>query len=146
MKHVRSGKQKTIWISVCTELHWNLLLTNLQNAFYNESLVSIDGITVAASCSFTNAFRNCTALEHVIFYGIIGNPLDLSWSTLLDKESITSIINALSTTTSGLTVTLSKTAVNNAFGIDVDDEATFPEGSEYYELRNSKSNWTISYV
>jgi hypothetical protein len=41
---------------------------------------------------------------------------------------------------------LSKAAVNNAFGIDVDDASTYPEGSEYYNLRYSKSNWTFNYA
>ena len=40
----------------------------------------------------------------------------------------------------GASITLSKTAVNNAFEIDVDDTTTYPEGSEFYVLRNSKNN------
>lgn len=92
------------------------------------------------------AFMNCTSLENITFEGVVAGNIDLQWSTKLSKTSITNIINVLSTNTTGLTVTLSKTAVNNAFGIDVDDETTWGEGTEYYALRHSKDNWTISYV
>ena len=91
------------------------------------------------------AFQNATALIDVVFEGVIARAVDIHWSPL-SKASIVSIINALSTTTSGLTLTLSKSAVNTAFGINVDDATTYPEGSEYYILRHSKDNWTISYM
>lgn len=63
----------------------------------------------------------------------------------LSKPSITSIINCLSTTTSGLTVTLSKTAVNNAFETSegVADGST---SQEWLNLVATKTNWTISLV
>ena len=77
---------------------------------------------------------------------VVKGTLNVQHSTKLTKRSITSIINALFSATSGTTVTFSKTAINNAFGIDIDDEATYPEGSEYYTLRNTKSNWTFNYV
>lgn len=96
--------------------------------------------------TFSGCFDNCESLEKFIVEGVIGKAgFNVKWSKKLNKESLTSIFNTLSTTTSGLTVTLSKTAVNNAFGIDVDDESTYPEGSEYYTLRHSKDNWTVIY-
>lgn len=92
-------------------------------------------------------FRNCAALEELNVEGVIGqNGFDVHWSTFLNKASIESIIHALSAETEGLAVTLSKTAVNREFGIDVDDPSTYPEGSEYYNLRQSKSKWTINYA
>lgn len=129
--------------------------TNLNANFYQAtSLKSIDklilksdGTNTYQNNSYDRPFFSCNALEHMPVEGVIGqNGFDVHWSTKLDRESIISIINALSTTTTGLTVTLSKTAVNNAFGINVDDPTTYPEGSEWYELRNSKSNWTISFA
>ena len=63
----------------------------------------------------------------------------------LDKASFISIVGSLSTTTSGLTVTFNKAAINSAFGINVDDPSTYPEGSEFYTLRNRRANWTFSY-
>lgn len=84
------------------------------------------------------SFGQCGALEHMPFEGCIGQPnFDMHWSTKLDKESLTSIINCLSTTTSGLAVTLSKTAVNNAF----EGGST---GAEWLTLIGTKSNWTIN--
>lgn len=77
---------------------------------------------------------------------IAQNGIVLDYATSLSKESIANIINTLSTTTSGLSITFNKKSVNTAFGINVDDVTTYPEGTEYYNLRHSKDNWTISYV
>lgn len=61
-------------------------------------------------------FGYCTELEHVGFEGVISKSgLDMQWSTKLSKDSITSLVSALSPTTSDLTVTLSKEAVESAF-------------------------------
>ena len=106
-----------------------------------EKLVTIDKIIVNENVVFsTTTFYNSTSLENLIIEGTIGqNGFNVQWSTKLSKASIISIINALSTTTSGLSVTLSKTAVNNAF-----DGGS--EGAEWLALRATKSNWTISLV
>ena len=97
--------------------------------------------------TFSSTFTNAVVLEHLTITGTIGqNGFNVQHSVVLSKASIVSIINALSDTTSGLTVTLSKTAVNNAFGINVDDATTWGEGTEYYTLRHSKDNWSISYI
>ena len=94
----------------------------------------------------SDMFTSDSSLEDIVIEGVIGtNGFNVQWSTKLNKASIESVINALSADTSGLTLTLSKTAVNNAFGINVDDASTYPEGSEYYILRQSKSNWNIYY-
>lgn len=100
-----------------------------------------DGSQVAS-----NTFTGATKLATMIVDGTIGQNFDLSPCAKLSKESITSVINALSDTTTSMKLTLSKTAVNTAFGINVDDVTTYPEGTEYYNLRHSKDNWTISYV
>lgn len=80
-------------------------------------------------------FYNCYALESITFEGEIAVGINFQWCTLLNKASIESIINALSATTSGLTVTFSKTAVNNAFTAE-----------EWEALEATKTNWTISLV
>ena len=99
------------------------------------------------SQSFTNNFNDSKLINHMIVEGVIGkNGFNVQWLTTLDKESITSIVNALSATTSGLTVTLSKTAIASAFGITSTQVETPTEGSEWYTLRHSKDNWTFSYV
>ena len=112
-----------------------------------QSLVTVNKLIVSNTTRWNNNFSGCRALESLTIEGEVAyNGLDVQHSTKLNKASITSIINALSSTTSGLSVTLSKTAVNNAFGINVDDATTYPEGSEYYALRHSKDNWTINYL
>lgn len=123
-------------------------VNNLQNSFHSCSkLKYIRKLIVGSVTAFANTFNGDEELEMLNIEGTIAkNGFNVQYSKKLNKTSIESIINALSKTTSGLTVTLSKTAVNNAFGIDVDDASTYPEGSEYYELRQSKSNWTINYV
>lgn len=129
--------------------------TNLNSTFHQctalksieKLILKADGTNTFQNNSYDRPFYSCSALEHMIVEGVIGKSnFNVQWSTKLDKESIVSIVNALSPTTSGLTVTLSKTAVNNAFGINLDDVTTYPEGSEWYELRNSKSNWTIDFA
>lgn len=111
------------------------------SSLYNAGTINFENVVVAS-----RAFYACSALKEIRIVGTIKILLDFKDSTLLSKESITSIVNALSQTTSGLTITVSKTAVNNAFNINVDDPTTYPEGSEYYTLRNSKSNWTFNYA
>ena len=86
----------------------------------------------------SSAFYGSSSLENLIIGGKIGATVDIQWSTKLTKESILSIFNALSATKSGLTLTLSTTAVTNAFGSI--------ESTEWINLRASKSNWTISLV
>jgi polygalacturonase len=102
------------------------------------NLVTIDKIILSndGTLGFQSVFDRCGSLENIIFEGVIGkNGLGFGWSTKLSKNSITSIINALSSSTSGLSITLSKTAVNNAFTT-----------SEWEALVSTKSNWTISLV
>lgn len=80
-----------------------------------------------------------------IISGTIGNNCYFNSQSLLDKESIESIINALSTTTSGLSMILSKKAVNTAF----ETSAGAADGStstEWANLSVPKSNWAISLV
>lgn len=120
-------------------------VNNAYYMFYNcVYLKTIRKLIVSGSVTFESTFYNCKALQSITIEGVIGNGFNVRWSPLT-KESITSIINALSTTATGKTLSLKKTAVNTAFGIDVDDETTYPEGSEYYVLRHSRDNWTFSY-
>ncbi len=103
-------------------------------------IIRSDGTTVC-----TSSFSYAKFLNNITIEGVIGNDWNMQWCPL-SKDSIINIINVLSNTTSGLTVTFKKSAINNAFGIDIDDETTYPEGSEYYILRNTKRNWTFSYA
>ena len=117
---------------------------------WSGSLQSIDKVYFAEGVAVTSCFQDCGNLTHVMFGGTFASTgLDLQWSTRLDDESIVSIIDALSLETSGLSITLSKQAVNKAFGIDIDDESTYMPGSageEFYFKICTKDNWTINYI
>lgn len=115
--------------------------TNVQYAFSNMSnLEKISKLIVSENTVFaSNTFTSDAKLTEIIFEGVIAqNGLNLQWSEKLSKVSIESIISCLSTTTSGLSVTFSKTAVNSAFGS--------AESDEWKALIATKSNWTISLV
>lgn len=99
---------------------------------------------VGVGTSYTNPFGYCNNLEEVRFNGTIGkNGLSFKDCTKLSKDSHISTIEHLSATTSGLTVTFSKTAVNKAFETSsgANDGST---STEWTTLVASKSNWTIS--
>ena len=96
---------------------------------------------------------NCPKLENVVIEGVIGNNLNLSHDVKLSKASIESIINHLSDTASGKTLTLSYDAVYEAFKMLGRDEETGEEfwvgheiNNDWLELVASKSNWTITLV
>ena len=117
----------------------------LYYAFYNCQAETIDKLIVTEDLMYIYTFGKCTNLKNIVFEGVIGNNIDFQ-SSPLSKDSITNIVNHLSETKTGQTLTLKKSAVNDAFSINVDDESTYPEGSEFYTLRHSKDNWTFSYV
>ena len=100
---------------------------------YMSALVTIDELIISNTTPNT-LFSSNPALENI---KITGNICTTGWnfrtSTKLSKASITNIINALSTTTSGLSVTISKTAKEAVFTPD-----------EWSALEATKPNWTIS--
>ena len=79
-------------------------------------------------------FHNCYELQNIKIEGVIASNISFHDNPKLTKDSITSIVNALSVTT-GATLTLKKTAVNNAFTTD-----------EWTLLKNTKPNWEIKLV
>ena len=113
----------------------------MANMFFDcKALVSIDEFYPSTKTNFSGTFSGCSMLKTVIFKSEISQDLlDLSKSVLLDKESFESVINQLSSTASGLTVTLSLTAVNNAFEGGKD-------GTDWQTLIATKPNWTIAYA
>ncbi len=111
------------------------VLTQMLNACPN--LRIIRKLRVNENCTYANSFHYLSALEELGIEGVIGkNGVNFTWSSKLNKASITRLINCLSSTTTGLTITLSKTAVINAFGSTT--------ATEWTNLIATKSNWTIS--
>ena len=119
--------------------------TAVQGAFSGASkLTNIDELVVTSSLPYANTFDNCTALTNIRISGTIGNNLNMQ-SCPLNKDSITSVVNALSATTSDKTLTLSEAAVNAAFETSegANDGST---SIDWTTLESYKPNWTISLV
>ena len=115
---------------------------------FNSCLIlkRISSLTFNENTAFTNGFIRCIALEELNIKGIIAQSgFDTSWCKNLNKTSIMSIINALSATTTGLTVKISLTAVNNAFETS-EGLANGSTSAEWIDLVATKSNWTISLI
>lgn len=135
----------------------NSLLTDTKVPFYSNgmsiqytfgnctSLKTIREVAVTPSTTYGNTFTGCTALENITFSGTIAqNGLDFQWSTKLSRASIESIIAALSTTTSGKSITLSATAVRNAYGASASTDLGTYE--PWTSVANTRRNWEISVV
>lgn len=134
--------------------------TSLQNVFYNNNVLTeinvdidarssshiggmfygcinlktikklfVDGTTTGGG---NNAFNKCSALTSIEIGGTIVMSWDMSFCPL-DKDSILSVFNALSTSATGKTCTFNKAAVNAVFT----DE-------EWKALTDTKTNWTIT--
>lgn len=109
--------------------------TTIYMFYWMANCHTIRKLVVTPSTTFEGAFYYCLKLKNITIEGVIANNVDLQWSTVLSKASIQNVIGVLSTTASGKTLTLSKTAVNNAFTT-----------AEWTALANTRSNWTISLV
>ena len=94
--------------------------------------------------TWSNAFNSCYSLKNVTIEGVIGKSgFNVSACTKLSGASIVSIIEALSTATSGLSVTLSQTAVDNMVFPITGNKGTY---NSWSDLEQTKTNWTISLV
>lgn len=112
--------------------------------YYATRMENARTLHVREDTKYTSAFTGCGNLKEIRFAGTIGqNGLSFAQSTKLSKESHISVVEHLSATASGLTVTLSKAAVNKAFETSngANDGST---STEWITLVASKSNWTIS--
>ena len=122
--------------------------TNNADIFHScRQLVTVDKLIFSDNGSGTlnNCFYACDALQNIVIEGVIDSDCDMHWSHVLSKASITNVINVLSNTTSGKTVSFSKKAVNKAFetSTGANDGST---SAEWQALIATKSNWTISLV
>ena len=119
------------------------IIANSESAeymFYGcSNLKTIRKLTLTAATKLgTYVFSGCTSLENIEIGGEIGKTVTLAACSELSEASIYSIINALSKTVTGQTLTLNKTAVKNVFGTNYDDS------TDWTTLKNTKSNWTIT--
>lgn len=89
------------------------------------------------------AFNNCNSLEEVNFEGLIAVNINFQWCPF-NKVSLENVVEHLATSTSGLSVTFKKSAVENAFGVTIGNESTYTD--KFNAWRNSRSKWTFNYV
>ena len=126
--------------------------TELNATFYGcSSLQTIDKLIFKADGSNTftkntwdSPFGQCISLKNIVIEGLIGDSINFS-PCPLTKDSITSVVNALSATATGQTLTLKLSAVNTAF----ETSAGAGDGStsaEFAALVATKTNWTITMV
>ena len=103
---------------------------------YAESLTTIKKLVVKndGTQNFRGWFTRCKSLLNIVIEGVIGQNFDIKDSPLT-KESIESIVNALSTTATGKTVSISKSAKESSFTED-----------EWNALISTKTNWTFSLI
>lgn len=90
------------------------------------------------SQTFSGDWMYASNLRNITIEGKFGNDVSFYLCGNLTKASITSIINALSTSVSGKTLTIKQVAVTNAFGSTT--------ASAWTSLINTRKNWTISLV
>jgi len=111
---------------------------NVNTTFCNTYwLNSIEKIIVNENNVFSdNCFQSCAATE-IRFEGIIASNIKLSYSSL-SRATIESVMNHLSTATTGKVFTLKEAAVTKTFGST--------ESEEWLNLLSTKPNWTITLV
>lgn len=110
-------------------------------------LTTIECLEVHENLTYNNSvFEKCFELENLTIEGVIGQSgINLQWSTKLSKSSWISIIDALSSTATGKSITGSLESVKRAFetsagAMDGDQSA------EWLGRISYKSNWTINLV
>ena len=158
---VRSGNYQFCFCSLLTHLptlSFVGLSEQITHTFADDrKLVEIEKIILKddGSTTFNYWFRECYELTTIAFEGVISRNLDFQWSTKLSKTSIENIINHLAEETIvRKTLTLSTTAVENAFDIsavDGDGDGVVDwwvgNGLDYWlTLINGKSNWNFAFV
>jgi hypothetical protein len=111
-----------------------------------QSLHTIEAFRVSEDSIFDSTFLNCFSLENLTIEGTIGQKgLNLQYSTKLSKASWISIINALSSTATGKSITGSLESVKRAFETSagaMDGDAS----AEWLGRIADKANWTINLI
>ena len=118
-----------------------------QFMFNSGALQTIDKLVVnneGTTLFNSSMFQNASNLANIAFEGVIGCSINLQWSPLT-KASIINIIEHLSTTVTGQTLTLKLSAVNTAFETSsgAGDGST---SAEFAALVATKTNWTITMI
>ena len=107
----------------------------------DNGLVEIGVLTVSENTAFTSTFGYCVRLENITFAGTIGQSILLKQCPL-NRASIENILDHLSTTSQGQTLTLKSGLVDTAF----ETSEGAGDGRAVFEtLIADKTNWSFSY-
>lgn len=122
--------------------------TTLYEVFSCNRLHTVDKLILKddGSQTFSRTFHATLALENIVIEGVIGKAIDFSTCKKLTRASIESIVPALSTTTSGLTVTFSLDAVNKAFETSEGANDGIHSEDWQYLVIIARPNWSFGYV
>ena len=124
-----SGITDTLKPLDCTEA------PNLATTFDGcTNLRQIRLLTVKDSHTYTSTFRECYALEEIRFAGTIGNDIDFSSCKNLSIESLVNIVEHLSTTTTGKTITFSGECITKYY----------VSATDFSALTYGHENWTFA--
>lgn len=122
---------------------------NRGQAFYSAiNLVTVRKFIVDEITPMNAQFTDCAKLQNLTIEGTIGKNANFQWCPLT-RASIESVINALSTTTTGLTCTFKKTAVDAAFETSdgANDGSTSLEWTSMVDKENPdaiRPNWSFA--
>lgn len=109
---------------------------------YCGQLRKLVGLNCVEATTFNRSFYQCYNLTDITIGGVIGQTVTFG-DCPLNKASIENVVNVLSDTASGKTLTLRLTAVKKAF--ETSEGANDGNTSEeWLALAASKSNWTIT--
>ncbi len=86
--------------------------TNMGQAFYGASIVTIKELRFGERNTFDGTFISARALANLTATGTIAVNIDFNYCTKLTKESLLSIINALKDNAGGTTLTLTLGTTN----------------------------------
>lgn len=117
--------------------------TTLSYTFSNGNGGGNESVTIKVSEKLTNAntaFNYCYSLKKFKFAegSVLATTMNFQWSANLSRDSLESVIGALSDTATGKSVTFAKAAIVAAYGST--------ESGPWLVLCDTKPNWTISLV
>ena len=123
--------QSTFSYSEITDTKVDITIkSQVQQTFYRcYELVTIKKLIVTETATFTNAFRDCSALENLTVEGTIAADPNLSYSPKLTHDSLMSVINALKDySESGTTYTLTIGNTNLEKLTDIEIDIAYQKG------------------
>ena len=102
--------------------------------------------TTGTITKLTNTFQNCTSLREVRFNSIIACTFSMQWCKSLSAESLKNIIEHLSDTSTGFTVTLPSTAETTYDAVYGEGAWLEFAGDGSEEHPGIRPNWSIAYI